>query len=99
MVEGIAYQAKDILFKAMSEMFKDQVLDMYGLKFPKIISMLPNEFPAVKVDEKRADNVFLLEDGTILLLEYESNSRITENSLNMLSTLSALLTNILETIR
>ncbi|WP_411682821.1 transcriptional regulator [Clostridium thailandense] len=77
--KGITYQAKDVLFKTLSEMFKDKVLIMYGLDYPKIVEMLPNEFPEVKADERRADSVFLLEDGSILLLEYESNNRITEN--------------------
>lgn len=77
--KGITYQAKDVLFKTLSEMFKDKALIMYGLNYPKIVEMLPNEFPEVKADERRADSVFLLEDGSILLLEYESNNRITEN--------------------
>lgn len=77
--KGITYQAKDVLFKTLSEMFKDKALIMYGLDYPKIVEMLPNEFPEVKADERRADSVFLLEDNSILLLEYESNNRITEN--------------------
>lgn len=77
--KGITYQAKDVLFKTLSEMFKDKALIMYGLDYPKIVEMLPNEFPEVKADERRADSVFLLEDGSILLLEYESNNRIKEN--------------------
>jgi len=77
--KGITYQAKDVLFKTLSEMFKDKALAMYGLDYPKIVEMLPNEFSEVKADERRADSVFLLEDGSILLLEYESNNRITEN--------------------
>ncbi|WP_409068555.1 transcriptional regulator [Clostridium sp. FAM 1755] len=77
--KGITYQAKDVLFKTLSEMFKDKALIMYGLDYPKIVEMLPNEFPQVKADERRADSIFLLEDGSILLLEYESNNRITEN--------------------
>ncbi|KZL88568.1 transcriptional regulator [Clostridium magnum] len=77
--KGITYQAKDVLFKTLSEMFKDKALIMYGLDYPKIVEMLPNEFPEVKADERRADSVFLLEDGSILLLEYESNNRIIEN--------------------
>lgn len=59
--KGITYQAKDVLFKTLSEMFKDKALIMYGLDYPKIVEMLPNEFPEVKADERRADSVFLLE--------------------------------------
>jgi hypothetical protein len=80
----ISYQAKDILFKTISEMYKDKTLDFLGLNLPKIKEMLPNSFPAVKTDERRADNIFKLEDDSILLLEYESNSRITENMLKYL---------------
>lgn len=75
----ITYHAKDVLFKSLSEVYKDQALTSYGLDFPKIVRMLPNEFPQVKVDEKKADSVFLLEDDSVLLLEYESNNRIKEN--------------------
>jgi len=77
----ISYHAKDILFKSMSGIYKDQALDVYGLEYPKIKEMLPNEFPQVKADEKRADSIFLLADGSILLLEYESNKRVKENML------------------
>lgn len=80
----ISYHAKDILFKSMSGIYKDQALDVYGLEFPKIKDMLPNEFPQVKADEKRADSIFLLADGSILLLEYESNNRVKENMLKYL---------------
>lgn len=79
MDKNITYQAKDVLFKTLSETFKDKALNMYGLNYPKIVEMLPNEFPQVKADERRADSIFLLADGSILLLEYESNSRIVEN--------------------
>jgi hypothetical protein len=44
-VKGIIYQAKDVLFKTLSEMFKDKALVMYGLDYPKIVEMLTNEFP------------------------------------------------------
>lgn len=45
-------------------MFKDKALIMYGFNYPKIVEMLPNEFPEVKADERRAGSVFLLEDGS-----------------------------------
>lgn len=46
--------------------------------------MLPTEFPSVRADERRADTVFLLEDDSILLLEYESNERFLDNHLKYL---------------
>lgn len=82
MSEGISYQNKDILFKFLSELYENVTLDVFGLDdIPKIKELLPNEFPEVTADEKRADTVFQLEDGSILMLEYESNSRFVENHL------------------
>lgn len=77
--KGISYHAKDVLFKSMSSIYKEKALSVYGLNYPKIIDMLPTDLPEVKADEKRADSIFLLEDGSILLLEYESNRRVEEN--------------------
>lgn len=77
--KGITYQAKDVLFKSMSSIYKDKALSVYGLNYPKIVEMIPSDLPEVKADEKRADSIFLLEDGSILLLEYESNRRVEEN--------------------
>lgn len=85
MSEGISYQSKDILFKLLSEFYKDQALDVYGLHgLPKIKELLPSEFPAVTADEKRSDTLFLFEDDSLLMLEYESNSRLIENHLKYL---------------
>ncbi|KHF29436.1 hypothetical protein LR68_01797 [Anoxybacillus sp. BCO1] len=65
MAHGISYHAKDILFKSLSELYRDQALDVYGLHdLPKIKALLPNEFPAVRADEKRSDTLFLLEFTT-----------------------------------
>lgn len=41
---------------------------------------MPNEF-RFTADEKKSDTVFQLEDGSILMLEYESNNRFKENHL------------------
>ncbi len=81
MEKEISYHSNDILMKSLSELYKNQVLKIYQLDYPKIKEVLPNNFPQIKVDERRADNVFLLEDESILLLEYETNSRIIENHL------------------
>jgi hypothetical protein len=70
---GIAYQNKDILFKILSKNYKNKSFNIYGLDLPKIKEVLPTNLPTIQVDEKRLDNIFLLEDDTILLLEYESS--------------------------
>jgi hypothetical protein len=85
MAGGISYHAKDVLFKSLSELYQNQALDVYVLHgLPKIKTLLPNEYPAVRADEKRSDTLFLLEDDSILLLEYESNQRFIENHLKYL---------------
>lgn len=82
---GISHHAKDILFKSLSALYQNQALDVYGLHgLPRIKALLPNEFPSVRADERRADTVFLLEDDSILLLEYESNERFLDNHLKYL---------------
>ncbi|WP_018663910.1 hypothetical protein [Heyndrickxia acidiproducens] len=48
---------------------------------PKIQQLLPNDFPEVTADEKRSDIAFLLEDGSVLMLEFESNTRFIEDHL------------------
>jgi hypothetical protein len=80
----ISYHSTDILFKYLSENFNSELLEKIGVKLPNIVEMLPNTFPIVSVDEKRADTVFKLEDGSILLLEFESNRRIEENKVKYL---------------
>ncbi|WP_051590922.1 hypothetical protein [Bacillus sp. UNC438CL73TsuS30] len=81
MEKEISYHSNDILMKSLSELYKDQVLSVYQLDYPRIKEVLPNNFPRMQVDERRADNVFSLEDESILLLEYETNKRIVENHL------------------
>jgi len=67
-------------------LYRNQALDVCGLlhDLPKIKALLPNEFPAVRADEKRSDTLFLLEDDSILLLEYENNERFINNHLKYL---------------
>jgi hypothetical protein len=74
LADGVAYQNKDIIFKILSENYRNKSLSVYGLDLPPIKEALPTNLPALKLDEKRADNIFLLENDTILILEYESSS-------------------------
>ena len=73
MADGIAHQNKDIIFKILSENYKNKTLAVYGLDLPPIKEALPTNLPALQVDEKRSDNIFLLEDDSILIQEYESS--------------------------
>ena len=73
MAEGIAYQNKDVIFKILSENYRNKSLSAYGLDLPPIKKALPTNLPVLQLDEKRADNIFLLENESILILEYESS--------------------------
>lgn len=75
MSEGIAYQNKDIEFKLMSETYKEKSFEAYGLKLPKIKEVLPTNLPAVSANEMRLDNLFLLEDDTVAIVDYESEDK------------------------
>jgi hypothetical protein len=45
---------------------------VYGLELPPIKAVLPTNLPDIKANELRADNVFLLEDDSLLIVDYES---------------------------
>lgn len=81
MTKGIVHQAKDVLFRSLNDLFKDQLLDVYGLHLPRIKERLSGDLPEVQANVKVSDSVFLLEDGTILVLEFESNRKFEENHL------------------
>lgn len=76
MTEGIAYQNKDIEFKLLSETYKNRSFEAYGLNLPRIKAVLPTNLPAVSVNEKRIDNLFLLEDDTLAIVDYESENKV-----------------------
>ena len=69
---GIAYQNKDIISKVFAENFKDKSLQVYGLDLPKIVRVLPTNLPQVSANELRIDNLFLLEDDSVAIIDYES---------------------------
>jgi len=62
----------DVIMKATAAMFKDQTLEMFGLKTAKIVDVMPTVLPVVEAREKRIDFVFLLEDDTLLHLEFQT---------------------------
>ncbi len=68
----IVYQNKDIMSKIFGEKFPNVSLEVYGVKTPKIIRVLPTNLPKIKVNELRIDNLFLLEDGSYAIIDYES---------------------------
>lgn len=72
MSEGIAYQNKDILFKILSETYKEKSFAAYGVNIPPIRELLPTNLPKISANEKDIDNLFLLKDGTYAIVDYEA---------------------------
>ena len=68
----IAYQNKDIASKVFAEKFRDISLNVYGINLPKIVEVLPTNLPQISANELRIDNLFLLEDGRVAVIDYES---------------------------
>ena len=72
MSEGIVYQNKDILFKILGQTYKEKSFAAYGIDLPPIRELLPTDLPKIAANEKSIDNLFLLEDGTYAIVDYES---------------------------
>ena len=67
---SITWQNNDVIMKAVSQLFTDKTLSAIGLKTPKIVSVMPTVLPVLEVKEKRMDFVFLLQDNSLLHLEF-----------------------------
>jgi len=73
MPDGITHSNKDVMFKVLSQNYENKSLAVYGLNVPRIKRLLPANYPAVTATEIHAENPFLLEDDSLLILEYESS--------------------------
>lgn len=71
----IAYQNKDITSKVLAENFKGKTFRVYGLDLPEVRQTLPTNIPTVKANELRLDNLFELVDGSVAIVDYESEYR------------------------
>ncbi|MBR4753602.1 MAG: hypothetical protein IK054_00290, partial [Lachnospiraceae bacterium] len=68
----ISYQNKDIVSKVFADRFKGKSLSVYGLNVPRVADVLPTNLPDFSANELKIDNLFLLEDGSIAIIDYES---------------------------
>ena len=68
----IAYQNKDIALKYFGNALKNKDLTVYGLPHIRIKDTRPTNLPAIEVNELRMDNLFILEDSSFALIDYES---------------------------
>ena len=70
---SIAYQNKDIVSKLFFFLLKGKSLSLFGLKTKlKVVDIRPTNIPIVQARELRMDNLFELEDGSVAILDYES---------------------------
>ena len=73
---AIAYQNKDIVSKLFGDRMKGKPLSLFGLGTDlKVVDVRPTNIPIVQARELRMDNLFVLEDGSVAVLDYESEYR------------------------
>jgi hypothetical protein len=71
----IAWQNKDITSKLLAENFRGRSLEAYGLQLPRVVDSQPTNLPAIEANELKIDTLFILEDGTYAIIDYESEYR------------------------
>lgn len=69
----IAYQNKDIASKLTAESLVGKSLAPFGLPDWKVTGILPTNLPMIESNELRLDNLFLLDDGSVAIIDYESH--------------------------
>ena len=71
-MNNITYHNKDVASKTIGDALIGKSLAPFGLPDLNIIGILPTNLPAVESNELRLDNLFLLSDGSIAIIDYES---------------------------
>ncbi len=54
---GVSYHNKDVLFKVLSEAYREKSFSAYGVDIPPIKEVLPTNLPKIWADEKEPDNM------------------------------------------
>lgn len=68
----VAYNNYDIIFRNMTEQFREKALDFYGIHVAPIVRVEPTDLPTIIVNDRRMDFMFLLADDTYLHLEFQT---------------------------
>ncbi len=71
---SIAYQAKDMIQKILVDRLGNEALAWYGLELPAIHGPLPSVLSVLTIEKREVDSVYRLADGTILDVEFQSDS-------------------------
>lgn len=69
----VVWQNKDVTAKYFGENLKGKSFAVYGLELPDIKEVQPTNLPAIEANELRLDNLFLLQDDSLALVDYESS--------------------------
>ena len=68
----IAWQHRDIMSKYFGESLRGRLLSVYGIRDPLVKDVRPTNLPVIESNELRLDNLFLMEDGSYAIVDYES---------------------------
>lgn len=90
MAEGIAWQNKDILFKILGQTYREKSFASYGINLAPIREFLPTELPKISANERSIDSLFLLEDYTYVIVDYEAEYK-TSNKIKYLNYITRVL--------
>ena len=71
-MRDITYHNQDITMKLVAEMLKGKSFEPFGLPDIRIREVLPTNLPAIEANELRMDHLFLLEDESLAIVDYES---------------------------
>ena len=86
----VAYQNKDISSKYLASMHGEAFARVLGLQIAPLERNEPTELPAVDVNDMMMDNLFLLTDGSYVIIDYESEYR-EENKIKYLGYIARLM--------
>jgi len=69
---GATKQWKDVIQKYISALYKDSILEFYGVKAAKVKELISANLPVVDVRNAETDQVLLMDDNTYVHLGFET---------------------------
>jgi len=71
----VSRKSVDIVLKYVAEALGGALFERFGLPFPPIVAGLPSELPQLRITSQQTDLLFLLADGSILHVEFQTTRR------------------------